>query len=126
MSVKIKSVMKRNPLQPGSKPKYYPSVVSNGEYTIKQLAKRVAEMSSFAEGDVLGILQTILQAIPEALSDGKIVRLGDLGSLRISIKAEGIEDEKKVTINQIKSTSVIFSPGKDLKAAVSRVQFEKE
>lgn len=125
MSVKIKSVMKRNPLKPAAAPKYYPSVISDGELSIKQLARRVAEMSSFSEGDVLGLLPTILQAIPEALADGKIVRLGDLGSLRITIKAEGIEDEKKVSVNQIKSTGVIFTPGKDLKTAISTVKFEK-
>lgn len=125
MPVQFKSTSKKNPLQPDSSPKFYPTVVSTGEFTLKQLAKRVADMSSFSEGDLMGLLPTILKVIPDALADGKIVRLGDLGSLRITIKSEGSEEEKKVSSSNIKSTGIIFTPGRDLKNAVSNISFEK-
>lgn len=125
MSVKFNVIAKKNALRPNDPIKYYPSVVSNGDFTLKQLAKRVAESSSFSESDILGLLPAILKAIPDALADGKIIRLGDLGSLRVTVKSEGNEDEKKVTSNNIKSVGVIFSPGKDLKTAISTITFEK-
>jgi predicted histone-like DNA-binding protein len=125
MPVQFKTVSKRNPLKQDSKPKFYPAVVTSGEFTLKQLAKRVADMSSFSESDIQGLLPAILKAIPDALADGKIVRLGDLGSLRITVKSEGSDDEKKVSSANIKSTGIIFSPGKDLKAAISNITFEK-
>jgi predicted histone-like DNA-binding protein len=125
MSVKFNVVPKRNPQKPEDAPKYYPSIVSSGDFTLKQLAKRVAESSSFSESDILGLLPAILKAIPDALCDGKIVRLGDIGSLRITAKAEGSDDAKKVTSGNIKSTGIIFTPGKDLKASVGNITFEK-
>lgn len=125
MPVKFNVIAKKNPQQQDSAPKYYASAVSEGELTLKQLAKRVSESSSFSEGDLMGILVTILKIIPDALSDGKIVRLGDLGSLRVSISSDGSDDEKKVTANNIRSAGVTFTPGKDLKDAINSFKFEK-
>jgi len=125
MALKFNVIPRKNPQQQDAAPKYYASVVSDGELTLKQLAKRVSETSSFSEGDLMGILVTILKIIPDALSDGKIVRLGDLGSLRVAISSDGSDDEKKVTANNIRSTSVTFTPGKDLKDAISSFKFEK-
>jgi predicted histone-like DNA-binding protein len=125
MSLRFNVIPRKNPLQQDAAPKYYASVVSDGELTLKQLAKRVAEASSFSEGDLMGILVTILKIIPDALSDGKIVRLGDLGSLRVAISSEGSDDVKKVTANNIRSVNVTFTPGTDLKNAISNFKFEK-
>jgi len=125
MALKFNVIPRKNPQQKDAAPKYYASVVSDGELTLKQLAKRVAETSSFSEGDLMGILVTILKIIPDALSDGKIVRLGDLGSLRVAISSDGSDEEKKVTANNIRSTSVTFAPGKDLKDAIGSFKFEK-
>ncbi len=85
----------------------------------------MSETSNFSEGDLMGILVTILKIIPDALSNGKIVRMGDLGSLRVAISSEGSEEEKKLTANNIRSTSVTFTPGKDLKYAISNFKIEK-
>ncbi len=125
MTLKFNVIPRKNPLKQDAAPKYYASAVSDGELTLKQLAKRVSETSNFSEGDLMGILVTVLKIIPDALADGKIVRLGDLGSLRVSISSEGSDDEKKVTANNIKSASVTFTPGKDLKDAVNTFKFEK-
>jgi len=125
MALKFNVIARKNPQQPAAAPKYYASAVSDGELTLKQLAKRVAETSSFSEGDLMGILVTILKIIPDSLSDGKIVRLGDLGSLRVAISSDGSDDEKKVTANNIRSASITFTPGKDLKDAINTFKFEK-
>lgn len=55
----------------------------------------------------------------------KIVCLGDLGSLRIAIKSEGSDDEKKVFTADMKSVGVIFTLGKDLKDVTANIKFEK-
>jgi predicted histone-like DNA-binding protein len=68
---------------------------------------------------------TILKIIPQELANGKIVRLGDLGSLRITVKSEGSDKEDKVTSANINSVSVIFIPGKDLKKAIKDIEFVK-
>ena len=47
MPVKFKPTPKKNPLQPGSTPKFYPTIVTDGEFTLKQLAKRVSDTSKF-------------------------------------------------------------------------------
>lgn len=125
MTLKFNVIPRKNPLNKDAAPKYYASVASDGELTLRQLAKRVSETSSFSEGDLMGILVTILKIIPDALADGKIVRLGDLGSLRVAVRSDGSDDEKKVTVNNIRSANIVFTPGKDLKDAVNTFKFEK-
>ncbi|NVO12285.1 MAG: HU family DNA-binding protein [Bacteroidales bacterium] len=125
MPVKFNVVAKKNPIKKDLPPKHYATAISNGELTLKQLAKRVSESSSFSEGDLMGILVTILKIIPDALADGKIVRLGDLGSFRVSISSNGSESERKVSANNIRLAKVTFTPGRDLKDAINNFRFEK-
>lgn len=60
-----------------------------------------------------------------SLADGQVVRLGELGSLRVSIGSEGKETEKEVTAASIKSAKVVFTPGKSIKDMLSTLTYEK-
>ncbi len=61
----------------------------------------------------------------DELEDGAIVRLGDLGSLRISISSNGETEEKDVTANSIKGAKCIFTPGSSLKKMLNNLTYEK-
>ena len=59
------------------------------------------------------------------LSNGTIIRLGDLGSLRPSLSSEGRATEDEVNANVVKSASVLFTPGPRIKQMLSVVKFKK-
>jgi nucleoid DNA-binding protein len=59
------------------------------------------------------------------LSEGRIIRLGDLGSLRITLSSEGKDTTAEVTANAVKRTSVIFTPGKKLREMLQSAKFTR-
>jgi predicted histone-like DNA-binding protein len=61
----------------------------------------------------------------DSLSNGTVVRLGDLGSLRMSLSSEGRETAKDVTASAIKKSSVIFTPGIRIKEMLKGVKYQK-
>jgi len=59
------------------------------------------------------------------LSDGRIIRLGDLGSLRITLSSEGKATAEEVTAACVKKAGVIFTPGKKLQEMLKVAKFTK-
>ena len=125
MSVNYKPIPKRNPAKQEEAPKYYAQVMSNGDMSLRQLAKEVAAMSTISTPDTMAVIEAFLEVIPKALADGKIVRLGDFGSFSLSVNSEGAVDAKSLTQNQIKKVAVRFRPGKEFSNVTNAVQFTK-
>lgn len=125
MSVKFNVVEKGNPLKPTDPKKFYASSVANGEISLKQLSKRISSMSTVNSADVLAVLDSLVQAMSEELADGNIVRLGDFGSFQIKISAEGKATAEAVNGATVKSSKIVFRPGKDLKNMLQTLSFEK-
>ena len=67
----------------------------------------------------------MVQVMQDGLEEGVIVRLGDLGSLRLSISSSGEETDKDVTSHSIKGGKCIFTPGKALKHMLNNLEYEK-
>lgn len=105
--------------------KYYPVVRSRGEVDIRSLADEIAQRTSLSRPDVLATLEALVLAIPQHTERGYIVRLGELGSLRLSLKAVGSPTEAEVSTENIKGVKYIFSPGPELKEALKTLTFTK-
>jgi hypothetical protein len=59
------------------------------------------------------------------LEDGQIVRLGDLGSLRVSLSSEGHVKEEDVNAASIKGAKTIFTPGLQIKEMLSTLKYTR-
>jgi len=125
MTVKFTTTAKKNPRDPSAPPKYYAVVKSNGRVDLRQVARRIADISTISSADTLGVLEALLMVIPQLLAEGQIVRLGDLGSFRLTVKSEGMDSPEEVTVHTIDGLSVRFTPGKLFKQALANVEFEK-
>jgi predicted histone-like DNA-binding protein len=125
MSVNYKPVPKRNPAKQGDAPKFYAQVVTSGDMSIRQLAKQVSAISTISTADTMAVIEAFLEVIPQALSDGKIVRLGDFGSFSLQVSSEGSVDAPAVSKNQIKKVSVKFRPGKEFANVTNAIEFTK-
>jgi predicted histone-like DNA-binding protein len=75
--------------------------------------------------DIRAVLYGLVDVITDELSDGRIVRLGDLGSLRISISSEGKDTIAEVDSSSIRSAKYIFSPGSRLKMLLPNLKYKK-
>jgi predicted histone-like DNA-binding protein len=119
MSILIKTVARPNPQNREAAPKYYPVVANRDAIDIDGLTNQISMISSLSRGDVNSTLLSLLDIVPKELLDGKIVKLGKLGSLSLNLDAEGVDLAENVTADIVKSVHVIFRPSQELKDDLS-------
>ena len=59
----------------------------------------------------------------DSQSNGKIVRSGELGSLRISLSSNGSATVEEFEISDNKGYKVLFSPGKRIKEMTGNINY---
>ncbi|GHV43032.1 DNA-binding protein [Bacteroidia bacterium] len=127
MAIKIKAVEKPQPgVAGGGIKKWYASPVKDEkDLTLERLTKGIEKTSTVNGADIRAVLYAMVEEVVDALADGKIVRLGDLGSLRITLSSEGKATAAEVTAAAVKKTGVIFTPGKMLQEMLANAKFTK-
>lgn len=126
MSIKFKVIERAQPgVVNGGTKKFYASISKNATVDLRTLAQQISQRSTVNTIDTIAVLEGLLQVIPEQLQLGNLVRLGDLGSMRLSISSEGSEREEEVTAANIKKSKIIFRPGKIIKDTLSLITFSK-
>ena len=111
---------KKNPLS--RVVKYYPQIASTTPVTLAQIVKRIEKRSTVSSADVKAVLDALQYEVIEALQNGNSVRLGDLGSFRLSIKANGSDssaEARKTGANAIKAINVQFTKSTAMRDALS-------
>lgn len=126
MPVKFKVVEKGQPgVAGGGIKKQYASPVMDGELTLAGMTKAIEKICTVSGADIRAVLYALVDVAVESLADGTIVRLGDLGSIRITLSSEGKETPEDVTASAIKEAGVVFTPGTRIKEMLQTVKFEK-
>ena len=125
MTVKFNVVQRGNPSNAEAPKKFYPSIESSGRKTLRQMAARISEISTVSSTDTMAVLEALLTTIPEELSKGNIVELGNFGSFWLRSEAEGADSAEAVRGNQITKVLPRFNPGKEFKKALDAIEFEK-
>ena len=125
MSIFYKAFKRANP-QDRSQVKFYAFATTTGEITLRELAELIAEMTALSVADVEATIIALVLVMPQALSDGKIVHLGDLGSFRLSIRSRGEATADEVDVHSILGAHIIFTPSKALKRFFSKLHYTKQ
>lgn len=127
MTVKFKVIEKGQPgVAGGGEKKFYASPVMSGELTLAGLTKSIEKICTVSGADIRAVVYAMMDVIRDSLGDGQIVRLGELGSLRVSIGSEGMATAEEVTAHTIKNSKVIFTPSKEIKEMLDHLKFTKE
>lgn len=125
MTIKYNVVERANPSQREAPAKYYPSIVSTGRTSLRQLATRISRMSTMSTADVMGMIEAFLTVVPEELANGNIVELGDFGNFWLRSTSEGADTAEEVSAEQITTLLPRFNPGKEFKKVLATVEYEK-
>ena len=127
MAVKYKAVAKGQPgVKGGGKQQYYAAVVNGDVRDIDKITSTVSSISTVSGADIRAVLYASVEAITGFLSDGDIVRLGDLGTFRLSVSSKGEAAPEDVSADDIDNSRILFTPGPMLKNMLKTLQFEKE
>lgn len=123
MPIKYKVVQK--PVPGKTEKKWYASANASGEKTLDGLTKEIEKISTVNGADIRAVLYALVDVMEFSLSEGQIVRLGDLGSLRVSLSSEGKSKEQEVSSASIKGAKLIFTPSDKIKKMLTSLKYEK-
>jgi predicted histone-like DNA-binding protein len=123
--INYRLIKRQNPRDPGSPRKYYAVGVAQGVTDVRELVDRISDLSTVTSIDTLAVLEALLKVIPKELSNGRIVRLGDLGTFRLTLKSEGSDQSENFNNSFIKGTNLIFRAGKLFRNVLKNIDFAK-
>ncbi len=93
--------------------------------TLAGLTKSIEKISTVSGADIRAVLYSLIDVMKDTLNNGQIIRLGELGSLRVSFSSDGKETAVEVNAASIKKSKVIFTPGKQLKEMLVTMEYKK-
>ena len=125
MSVKYNVVERGNPSKPDDPKKFYPSIVSTGRVTMRELAEMAAKQSTLSTMDMMAAYESLLALIPEQLAKGNVVELGDFGNFWLKNTSDGAETADEASGSQITNVTPRFNPGRLFKDVLKTLRFEK-
>ena len=114
-----------NPRDKEAAPKYYGRVQANGDVSIREMSERIQQSCTVHKADVQAVLLALEDCITDALKGGEIVRLGDLGTLQISISSKGAVTEEEYNDSLIHKARINFRPGSAIVGVLSNLSFAK-
>lgn len=126
MSIKFNVIERGEPgVVGGGTKKYYASPQMNGELDLEDLTKAIEKISTVSGADIRAVLYALVDVAVDNLGRGTIVRLGDLGSMRVSLKSTGEATPEDVSASSVKSAKVVFTPGSRIKATLAVAKYQK-
>ena len=114
-----------NPRDKEAAPKYYAHVQANGDTNLREMSERIQQTCTVHKSDVFAVLVALEDVITEALKNGEIVRLLDLGTLQVGISSKGALTEKDYDESLITKTRINFRPGTALMNMLANLTFQK-
>ena len=102
---------------------YHARAQYDGVTHLDDIAQMVEQISAISVGDVLSVLNTLGKIVAVELANGRIVDLGDLGRIRLSLRAKGVAKPEEVKHETIQSTRAIFVPGQAIRHKQQHLSF---
>ena len=114
-----------NPRDKEAAPKFYAQAQARGDVNIREMAARFQSTFTVTKADVYAVLVALEDVIVEALQNGEIVRLGELGTFQLSLSGKGAVTEEDYNTSLIKRAKINFRPGLTLAGMLGKLQFSK-
>ena len=113
-----------------SNPKYpevdyfHGQAIKTGELTLDKLAKRINNSTTVTQADCRAVLVSMKDHIIEALTEGQVVVLDDLGRFQVTLQGKCYNAERMATEDfspsaMIKGHKIVFRPDVALRKAVA-------
>ena len=124
-TVKYSVIPRINPRDRETEPKFYAQVQTSGDVSMREMCERIEQSCTVTKADVYAVLVAMENVIIDALKGGEIGRLGDLGTLRVSLSSKGALTEKEYNTSLITRKRILFRPGTVLSEAMANLTFMK-
>ncbi|MDR2498826.1 MAG: DUF4469 domain-containing protein [Tannerellaceae bacterium] len=108
--MKFKLDKKINPSAPNEPAKWHAAPVYAEKVTTEEVANEISERSTISSADTEGILESFSKILPEHLAKGEPVYLRGVGTFRLGISSEGVENPNDFNVSLIRSKKIIYTP----------------
>ena len=103
---------------------FHGQAIKTGELTLEKLAKRINNSTTVTQTDCRAVLLSMKEHIAEALTEGMVVVLDDLGRLQVTLQgkcypSQALQSEEFAPSSMIKGHKIVFRPDAALKKAVA-------
>ena len=104
---------------------FHGQAIKTGELTMDKLARRINNSTTVTQGDCYAVLKSMKEHIIEALTEGQVVVLDDLGRFQITIQGKCYSQDMMAASDfspsaMIKGHKIGFRPDAALKKEVAR------
>lgn len=89
---------------------FYPAPLPAAVTNFEQLAAEISAKCTLTRADAMGVLKELERQILHSLLSGYTVRLGSLGSFRLTMRSECVEDADDVSVALVKKARVRYVP----------------
>ena len=101
------------------------AAIKTGELTMEKLAKRINNSTTVTQSDCYAVLKSMKDHIIEALTEGQVVVLDDLGRFQITLQgkcynADTMAEETFSPSSYIKGHRIVFRPEATLKKDIKK------
>ena len=124
--LKLSIIKRRDPRDITSPEKFYLTTISQGSSNLKQLAEKISYQSTLTPGDCYNVLSALEKNVIDELQQGRIVRLGELGTFRVSVSSEGKMTDEELNASAIKKARILFRPSVELGKMLKSLHFQRE
>ena len=92
--------------------KWYPRSFTVGTYDTKEVARRLAELSTVSKGDTYAVLMGLGEVLGSMLETGNSVKLDGLGTFYMvgNANGQGVDTPEEVGPEQFRKVTVAFIP----------------
>lgn len=109
------------------KVEFYPTTAPLTPITIEQVAREISAKCTLTRADLMSVICELQTQIKEVTLHGYTVRLGNLGSFRLTAKAESVDDKAEVSAALVRNVHLVFvaSPWIKKRLQPSRLNFKR-
>lgn len=123
--ISLKFLKRKNPNDLSAPEKFYAAVINNGSIDMNKLAERIAYQSTLTPGDCYNVLSALENNVIDELKEGRIVRLGELGTFRLSVSSNGSDTYEEGHTGLVKKARILFRPGTGFRNMLKNLVFKK-
>ena len=103
---------------------FHGQAIKTGELTLEKLAKRINNSTTVTQTDCRAVLLSMKDHIIEALTEGQVVVLDDLGRFQVTLQGKCYTNETMTAegftpASMIRGHKIVFRPDAALKKAVA-------
>ena len=98
----------------------------NGTTDIEAICRIISSRSSLSGGDVKSVLDNLNHVLDLELRIGRIIHLGELGNLRVSLSSEGVTHKDQFSPSLMRKPKLIFKPGPFLQNTLLDLDYVRE